>query len=70
MAEFPREELQTLATYLDGIALWSNAAHIGEAIKAYDELAERLVMDAVKASLEIANLRARLREVDPQFPKP
>lgn len=64
MSEFPGDELRLLATYLDGIALWREAAHVTQAIKAYDELSLRCCEDNTKHSLTIAALRQRVSELE------
>lgn len=69
MAEFPTLSLLRIAEDLDRRGCPFNADAIRSAVKSYDQLSERCVMDRTELSIEIANLRARLREVDPQFPK-
>jgi hypothetical protein len=64
MADFPRIEL-VMALHRHGRLITPEEFHrdcdaITRAVEAYDQLAERCVMDATKASLEIANLRAQL----------
>lgn len=79
MAEFPRAELMGWIVTLQNVRTDKapasveavrerRIATIRAAVKAYEQLQERCVMDRTELSIEIANLRARLREVDPQFP--
>lgn len=71
-AEFPREELESIAATVAWNGWKDSAATIAQAILAYDQLSERLVMDATEASLEIGKLRlenvalrARLAALEP-----
>lgn len=65
--EFPREELEALAKNLAAAYRADSSAYIRKAITVYDQLAERCTRDRTEASLHIANLRARLLAVDPEF---
>lgn len=71
--EFPRAELEQIArecrrTFIPQKGL-PMASSCHAAIKAYDELADRLLRERLEWSIQIANYRARLREIDPAFPK-
>lgn len=69
MSEFPREELHDVADTLEAhpLDMLCIAAVVRQAILAYDQLQDRCVRDRTEASLQIATLRARLRDVDPFF---
>lgn len=65
MSEFPRAALEAIRSHSrdSGMRLVAR-----EAIAAYDELAERCVMDRTEYSLQIAQLRARLAEREQEAP--
>lgn len=69
-AEFPRIALLSIVGRIGHILTQeqkaADQAVILLAVQRYDELAERLVFDATQHSIEVGNLRARLRDVDPQ----
>lgn len=58
MSEFPREALEDMANGLWTLAEERNVFR--QAIKAYDQLADRCVMDRAEMSAEIGRLRAEL----------
>lgn len=64
MAEFPREELTEIARDLDRLGMWRLGTAVWQAIKSHNELADRCVMDATEASLEIARLRDKIAELE------
>ena len=70
-AEFPRLELTCVMArhgrLLTEVQANDDRAVIVRAVEVYDQLAERLTRERCEFSLHIANLRARLREVDPEF---
>lgn len=69
MSEFPTADLETIAAEAQGIFVAQRAAHIADtiraAIDAYDQLADRCVMDRAHTSARIGHLRARLAILDP-----
>lgn len=65
--EFPRDELERLAQRIELFAnpfYADKPAVLRAAVKAYDQLAERCVMDATEASLTIAELRSRIHALE------
>lgn len=63
MAEFPKAALVLIAAHHPGY----RADVIRQAVAAYEQLAERCVMDRTEWAIREADLRARLNaKVDPQ----